>query len=78
MQKLKMRDFSEELSKIPLSTDLVEIKDSTWLRAKYSGMYRSSVRTGAFIEKGNKIGSITDPFGEFEKINPDRSTMLEP
>lgn len=67
MQHLGLRDFHEEIGKNQPAAEMIEIKESTWIRAKYSGMYRSTVRTGTFIEKGNKLGSITDPFGEFEK-----------
>jgi len=40
---------------------------STWIRAHHSGMYRSMVRNGAKIAKGDVIGTITDPYGSFEK-----------
>lgn len=40
---------------------------STWIRANYSGMYRSVVRNGSKIEKGAVVGLITDPYGFFER-----------
>jgi predicted deacylase len=43
------------------------IKSSKWIRAKHSGMYRSDVRVGQKVLKGVKLGSISDPFGNFEK-----------
>lgn len=30
-------------------------------------MYRSSVRNGSRINKGDVIGTITDPYGSFER-----------
>ncbi|MCA1801584.1 MAG: succinylglutamate desuccinylase/aspartoacylase family protein [Rhodothermaceae bacterium] len=37
---------------------------SSWIRARYSGLYRGSVNAGDWIKKGQLLGSITDPFGE--------------
>jgi predicted deacylase len=36
------------------------------VRAKYSGLYRSYVKSGSKVHKGDIIGTITDPFGKFE------------
>ena len=37
---------------------------STWLRARYAGLFRSFVRNGDYIEKGQVYGSVADPYGE--------------
>nr|WP_246010731.1 succinylglutamate desuccinylase/aspartoacylase family protein [Hymenobacter perfusus] len=37
---------------------------STWLRAKYAGLFRSIVKLGQYIEKGEVFGSVADPYGE--------------
>ncbi|RSK48539.1 succinylglutamate desuccinylase/aspartoacylase family protein [Hymenobacter rigui] len=37
---------------------------STWLRAKYAGLFRSLVKLGQYIEKGQVFGSVADPYGE--------------
>ncbi|TYZ06867.1 succinylglutamate desuccinylase/aspartoacylase family protein [Hymenobacter lutimineralis] len=36
----------------------------TWLRAKFAGLFRSEVPLGAYLEKGQVFGTITDPYGE--------------
>lgn len=41
--------------------------NSKWIRANDSGMYRSFVKNGTQIQKGDVIGSITDPYGFFER-----------
>jgi len=41
------------------------IKDSKWLRAQYSGMFKSTVAINTHVEKGQVIGNITDPYGSF-------------
>ncbi len=45
----------------------VLLKKTTWVRAKLSGMYRATVQNGTYVEKGAVLGTITDPYGEFEK-----------
>lgn len=37
---------------------------STWLRARYAGLFRSFVRNGDYVEKGHVYGSVADPYGE--------------
>ena len=43
----------------------VFIKESKWIRAKYSGMLKASIRINAKVKKGDVIGHITDPYGKF-------------
>ncbi len=65
MQHLGIRDFSKELGEVN-GNGAVEINKSTWLRAKYGGLYRFFVKDGAKVEKGEVIGVISDPYGRFE------------
>lgn len=66
MHHLGMRDFSAELDDLPNSEPVV-ISQSTWVRARNGGMFRFHVKDGARVEKDEIIGSITDPYGSFEK-----------
>ncbi|WP_298900783.1 succinylglutamate desuccinylase/aspartoacylase family protein [uncultured Psychroserpens sp.] len=43
----------------------VFISNSKWIRANYSGMFKSSVKINAHVSKGDVIGHITDPYGSF-------------
>ncbi len=69
MHHLGMRDYSKELENFKkestVRTKLIE--KSAWVRAKYSGMFHPYIETGTFVEKGSVLGSISDPFGEFER-----------
>ncbi|KAF0239449.1 MAG: succinylglutamate [Prolixibacteraceae bacterium] len=65
MHHLGMRDFSGELENVK-SNGIIEIYKSAWLRAKNSGLYRFFVKDGSKVEKGDVIGSISDPYGRFE------------
>jgi predicted deacylase len=42
------------------------LRDTTWIRAKTSGMFRTGKKFGAFVEKDSMIGKIVSPFGEKE------------
>lgn len=43
----------------------VFIEKSKWLRANHSGMFKASVKLGTFVEEGDVLGNITDPYGKF-------------
>ncbi len=45
----------------------IVLKESSWVRARQSGIFHSQVELGQIIEKNDLIGQITDPFGEFQK-----------
>ncbi len=65
MHHLGIRDFSKELENSKSNGALV-IQSSTWLRAKYGGLFRFFVKDGSKVEKGDVIGVISDPYGRFE------------
>lgn len=65
MHHLGMRDFSNELENSKTNGAIV-IQKSTWLRAKYGGLFRFFVKDGSKVEKGDVIGVISDPYGRFE------------
>lgn len=48
-------------------TPPVIIEKSKWIRAPYSGMFYPSVVNGSKVSKGEVLGVISDPYGEFEK-----------
>lgn len=43
----------------------VFISESSWQRAKYSGMFKASIKVNTIVKKGEVVGHITDPFGRF-------------
>ena len=47
------------------NTHTVLIKNSTWIRAKYSGLLHLKSSCGDLVEKGEIIATITDPYGSF-------------
>ncbi len=55
-------------SKFKVSTpkkNCILINDSKWKRAKYSGMFKASVKISSKVQKGDILGNITDPYGKF-------------
>jgi predicted deacylase len=75
---LGLRDFSNKIIKPSKENPPKVIKTSKWIRAKHSGMYRSYVSAGQKVEKGVNLGSISDPYGEYERIfkNPQAGYVL--
>ena len=47
---------------VPQTTLL--LKDSTWIRAKASGIFSCIVQLGDFVCKGEPLASISDPYGQ--------------
>ncbi|MBZ9728239.1 succinylglutamate desuccinylase/aspartoacylase family protein [Salegentibacter sp. JZCK2] len=46
-------------------TETVIIENTNWMRAKYSGLLHMKIPCGKHVEKGEYIGTITDPYGKF-------------
>lgn len=44
--------------------ETVLIENSTWFRAKYSGLLHMKIPCGKHVEKGEYIATITDPYGK--------------
>jgi uncharacterized protein len=43
------------------------IWSTSWVRAKHAGLFQPTVQCGQQVLKGDWIGTITDPFGEFKE-----------
>jgi predicted deacylase len=61
MHYLQMTSESPEAEK-----PSIMIKKSSWLRARVSGLFQTEVETGQRVSKNERVGVITDPFGEFK------------
>lgn len=66
MHHLGMRDYAKELENFRTLPQSILITNSTWVRANCSGLFRSHKRIGSLVNKGEKIGSISDPYGSLE------------
>ena len=69
MHHLGIRDYTKELESYKLTKEVkpILIDKSSWIRARYSGMFHPKAQTGSFVKKDDIIGSISGPFGDFEK-----------
>ncbi|WP_439151011.1 succinylglutamate desuccinylase/aspartoacylase family protein [Winogradskyella sp.] len=43
----------------------IYITNSKWIRANYSGMFKSTITINSEVKKGEVLGNITDPYGSF-------------
>lgn len=62
MHYLKMIDWAPE----PKEENRI-IWSTSWIRAKHAGLFQPSVQCGQLVHKGEWVGTITDPFGEFKE-----------
>jgi uncharacterized protein len=62
MKFLNMIDWAPDPS-----TPNTVIWTTTWVRARHAGLFQSNVQPGQKVEKGEWVGTITDPFGEFKE-----------
>ncbi|MFO7257457.1 MAG: M14 family metallopeptidase [Bacteroidota bacterium] len=67
MHHLNMRDDAP-----PAASPLRIIRHTSWVRAAYSGIFLTSVSPGQAITKGQELGTLNDPYGDFRL--PIRST----
>ncbi|MDH7446166.1 succinylglutamate desuccinylase/aspartoacylase family protein [Aquimarina sp. 2201CG14-23] len=44
------------------------IKKSFWMRAKYSGLLHIKIPIGKYVEKGEILATITDPYGKMRHV----------
>ena len=40
---------------------------TSWVRAKHAGLFQPTIQSGDLVRKGDWVGTITDPFGEFKE-----------
>lgn len=77
MQQLGMRSFTRQLKEYPEYHSPVILEGSSWIRAQFAGMFRASIKAGSLVRKGQVLGTITDPFGQFEvKVKASRSGYI--
>jgi len=46
----------------------VYVTGSRWQRAKYSGMFKTRIKIGSKVAKGDVLGHITDPYGKVNHV----------
>ncbi len=61
MKSLKMLD-------VPTSkSQSITLNNSKWIRARISGLFRTSKKFGTFVEKDQVIGTVSSPYADLEK-----------
>jgi len=64
LSHLGMRSFKIDISK---DREPIFLTESKWMRSPNSGMFQATVKNGSKVEKGEVIGIVTDPYGQFER-----------
>lgn len=73
MKYLNMIDWASE----PKEKNRI-IWSTSWIRAKHAGLFQSNVLCGQLVHKGEWVGTITDPFGEFKEqiVSPETAYII--
>lgn len=61
MRLMKHLGMKKEAPKIDYETEMY--KKSSWIRAKYAGLFQAKIKLGDKIKKRQLLGYITDPYG---------------
>lgn len=61
---LRMLQFLEMVEKAPQPKPGIILPESSWIRAKVSGIFTSNVRLGQEVRKGQILAKISDPYGQ--------------
>jgi predicted deacylase len=61
MKNLKMFDVSAP------KPQSITLQGSKWIRAKISGLFRTTKKFGTFVEKDQVIGTVSSPYADLEK-----------
>src|SRR5690606_40765492 len=60
--------FLSMIDSAPEPTEENRVVWSTaWIRAKHAGLFQPNVQCGQLVHRGEWVGTITDPFGEFKE-----------
>lgn len=61
---LGMRNYKYDITK---DREPIFLEESKWMRAPSSGMFQALMKNGSAVMKGDVIGIVTDPYGNYEK-----------
>lgn len=68
-----LRMLKAEFSPTQQPKPTVFIHKTKWLRAKYSGLLHLKIEIGQWVDKGEILAVITDPYGSFKHVMKARS-----
>jgi predicted deacylase len=61
---LRMLQFLGMIEKAPQPKLGIILQESSWIRAKVSGIFTSSVKLGQEVKKGQILAKLSDPYGQ--------------
>jgi predicted deacylase len=50
-------------SSVPASQTPITCRHTTWIRARRAGLFRSFVKNGQAVNRGQQVGAVSDPYG---------------
>lgn len=65
---LRLMKFLNMIDDAPEPSEPSRVVWSTaWVRARHAGLFQPNIQAGQLVHRGEWVGSITDPFGEFKE-----------
>jgi len=76
MRLMKYLEMKEEAPEADHDTEIY--KKTTWVRAKYAGLFNPKIELGDKVEKQQILGHITDPYGNerFKSVCPNSGRVI--
>ena len=75
---LRVMKYLDMIESAPESNSYEIFQKTTWVRAKYAGLFSPKVELGDSINKRQVLGHINDPFGQewFKSISPQNGRII--
>lgn len=64
MREIKMLKIDDEDDMLNITRPVIVAQSSHWIRAQNSGSLRTNKKLGSFVQQGDLLGVISDPFGQ--------------
>ncbi|HKK46184.1 MAG TPA: succinylglutamate desuccinylase/aspartoacylase family protein [Balneolaceae bacterium] len=76
MRLMKHLGMKERASETEFETEIYE--KSTWIRAKYAGLFQPKISLGDNVKKRQVLGHVTDPYGSesFKSVCPHNGRVI--
>lgn len=75
---LRLMHACKMIDTVVANNKTIQLDGATWVRAKASGLFHTTKSNGSSVEKGEQIGTISDPYGEMEEkiISPQNGYII--
>jgi predicted deacylase len=78
LRLMKALNLIADVNFTPPKAETIKIQKTTWVRAEDAGLFNAIVEEGKFVENGQLLGTLTDPYNvnEVEIISPQNGYVI--